>query len=98
MRKWLLFALLLLPAAVRADQEMPIFDAHLHYSHDAWEVVPPQAFIDILRKANIRRALVSSSNNEGTRMLQERRRRRSCRSSGPIARAASSAPGRATRR
>jgi len=72
MRKWLLFALLLLPAAVRADQEMPIFDAHLHYSHDAWEVVPPQAFIDILRKANIRRALVSSSNNEGTRMLQER--------------------------
>jgi len=72
MRIWLLVALLLLPAAARADQEMPIFDAHLHYSHDAWEVVPPQGFIDILRKANIRRALVSSSNNDGTRMLQER--------------------------
>src|SRR5437868_929574 len=68
---WLL-VLLVLPALARADQEMPIFDAHLHYSHDAWEVVPPQAFVDILRKANIKRALVSSSNNEGTRMLQER--------------------------
>lgn len=71
MRKWLLFVLLLLPAAARADQEMPIFDAHLHYSHDAWAVVPPQGFIDILRKANIRRAMVSSSNNEGTKMLQD---------------------------
>jgi len=67
----LLPALLLAPAAARADQEMPIFDAHLHYSHDAWAVVPPQGFIDILRKANIRRAMVSSSNNDGTRMLQE---------------------------
>jgi len=65
-------ALLLTDAAAHAEQEMPIFDAHLHYSHDAWEVVPPDAFIEILRKAGIRRALVSSSNNEGTRMLQER--------------------------
>ena len=54
-----------------AEQELPIFDAHMHYSHDAWEVVPPQAFVDILRKANIKRALVSSSNNEGTKMLQD---------------------------
>jgi len=71
MKKFLV-ALLLLPLAARAETEMPIFDAHLHYSHDAWEVVPPQAFVDILRKANIRRALVSSSNNEGTKMLQDR--------------------------
>jgi hypothetical protein len=70
--KKLLVALLLLPLAARAETEMPIFDAHLHYSHDPWEVVPPQAFVDILRKANIRRALVSSSNNEGTKMLQDR--------------------------
>jgi len=67
----LLLALVFGPVAARTDQEMPIFDAHLHYSHDAWEVVPPQGFIDILRKANIRRAMVSSSNNKGTRMLQE---------------------------
>jgi hypothetical protein len=31
--KALLVALLLMPVAARADQEMPIFDAHLHYSH-----------------------------------------------------------------
>lgn len=72
MRALILFCALLVGGAVRADQEMPIFDAHLHYSHDAWELVPPQGFIDILKKANIRRALVSSSNNEGTRMLQEK--------------------------
>jgi len=73
-RRALAFALPLLLAATasRADQEMPIFDAHLHYSHDAWDVVPPDAFVEILRKAGIRRALVSSSNNDGTRMLQER--------------------------
>ncbi|UYN97409.1 MAG: amidohydrolase [Enhydrobacter sp.] len=64
-------SLLLAGTAARADDEMPIFDAHLHYSHDAWQVVPPAAFIEILRKAGVRRALVSSSNNEGTRMLQE---------------------------
>jgi Amidohydrolase len=72
MMRTLLAALLLVPVMARAEPEMPIFDAHLHYSHDAWEVVPPQAFVDILRKANIRRALVSSSNNEGTKMLQDR--------------------------
>lgn len=72
MRVLILLCALLVGGAARADQEMPIFDAHLHYSHDAWELVPPQGFIDILKKANIRRALVSSSNNEGTRMLQEK--------------------------
>lgn len=72
MKVLLLFCALLVGGVARADQEMPIFDAHLHYSHDAWELVPPQAFVDILKKANIRRAMVSSSNNEGTRMLQEK--------------------------
>ena len=71
MRLLILLSALLIGSAARADQEMPIFDAHLHYSHDAWELVPPKSFIEILQKANIRRALVSSSNNEGTRMLQD---------------------------
>ncbi len=69
---FLLIALLGYASVGRAQDRLPIFDAHLHYSHDAWEVVPPQAFIDLMRKAGVRRALVSSSNNEGTRMLQER--------------------------
>ena len=67
---FLSIALLAGGTAARAE-EMPIFDAHLHYSHDAWAVVPPKSFIDILKKAGIRRAMVSSSNNDGTRMLQE---------------------------
>jgi hypothetical protein len=49
--------------------ELPIFDAHLHYSHDAWAVVPPKDAINILRQAGLRRALVSSSDDEGNQKL-----------------------------
>ncbi|MFZ5779092.1 MAG: amidohydrolase family protein [Pseudomonadota bacterium] len=66
-----LVALLSAAGTASADQELPIFDAHLHYSHDAWEVVPPRQVVEILKKAGVKRALVSSSNNEGTRMLQD---------------------------
>lgn len=51
--------------------DLPIFDAHMHYSHDAWTVVPPKEVVEILKKAGVKRAMVSSSNNEGTRMLQD---------------------------
>jgi predicted TIM-barrel fold metal-dependent hydrolase len=53
----------------RAASELPLFDAHIHYSHDAWELVPPPQAISILRQAGLRGALVSSSNDEGTQML-----------------------------
>ncbi len=62
----------LLPSAALAQAggaRMPIFDAHLHYSHDAWESVPPKTAIEILRQAGVMRALVSSSNDEGNQML-----------------------------
>ncbi len=49
--------------------ELPIFDAHVHYSHDAWEVLPPQAAIELLRKAGVKRALVSSSGDDGQQRL-----------------------------
>jgi len=54
---------------VAASAPMPIFDAHIHYSHDAWENLPPPAAIAILREAGVRRALVSSSGDEGTQRL-----------------------------
>src|SRR5258708_40040566 len=54
-------------AAVAAD--LPIFDAHLQYGHDAWESVPPAQAIAILRKAGVKRALVSSSGNDGQQRL-----------------------------
>jgi len=59
-------ALLALPARAA---ELPIFDAHVHYSHDAWENLPPKEAIAILRKAGLVRALVSSSGDEGTQRL-----------------------------
>jgi len=62
------FALVALPTAAA---DLPVFDAHIHYSHDAWENLPPKAAIDVLRKAGIRRALVSSSGDEGTQRLAE---------------------------
>ncbi len=52
----------------RAD-ELPIFDSHLHYSHDAWELVPVEQAIAILRQAGLKRALVSSANDEGQQRL-----------------------------
>ncbi len=55
--------------AARAADDMPLFDAHIHYSHDAWEQVPPKQAVQILRSAGLRGALVSSSNDEGTQML-----------------------------
>jgi hypothetical protein len=61
-------ALLVLPLCVRA-QQLPIFDAHLHYSHDAWELVPVPQAIDIMRKAGIKRALISSSGDDGQQRL-----------------------------
>lgn len=48
---------------------LPIFDSHLHYSHDAWEQLPPKEAIAILRKAGLKGAMVSSSSDDGTQML-----------------------------
>jgi predicted TIM-barrel fold metal-dependent hydrolase len=54
--------------AARAT-DLPIFDAHIHYSHDAWETVPPAQAIALLRKAGVQHALVSSSNDDGNQRL-----------------------------
>jgi predicted TIM-barrel fold metal-dependent hydrolase len=51
------------------SEALPIFDAHLHYSHDAWELVPVEQAIAILRKAGLKRALVSSADDEGQQRL-----------------------------
>ncbi len=63
------FLAVLLMATPAAAQQMPIFDAHIHYSHDAVELVPPKEAADLLRKAGLRKALVSSSDDDGTQRL-----------------------------
>lgn len=52
-----------------ADTPLPIFDAHLHYSHDAWDRLPPKEAVAILRRAGLKAAMVSSSSDEGTQKL-----------------------------
>jgi hypothetical protein len=63
-------ALLLVSFFARAEP-LPIFDAHLHYSHDAWALVPPEQAIRILRQSGLKRALISSSGEEGQQKLQQ---------------------------
>ncbi len=50
---------------------LPIFDAHIHYSHDAWDTLPPAEAVALLRKAGVVGALVSSSSDEGTQRLHQ---------------------------
>jgi hypothetical protein len=57
------------PAPHARAAELPIFDAHVHYSHDAWQSLPPKEAVALLRKAGLRKAMVSSSSDDGTQML-----------------------------
>lgn len=66
----LLAGLVLLLAPLPAPaQQLPLFDAHIHYSHDTAERLTPKEAIALLREAGVRRALVSSSNDDGTQKL-----------------------------
>jgi len=65
----LISILLLSVRAAAIAAELPIFDAHIHYSHDSRDVLPPKTAVEILRKSGVRRALVSSSNDDGTQAL-----------------------------
>jgi len=58
-----------LASGLAVAAELPLFDAHIHYSHDAWDNLPPKEAVLILRKAGLKRALVSSSGDEGTQRL-----------------------------
>ncbi|MDX1376436.1 MAG: hypothetical protein R3357_12765 [Burkholderiales bacterium] len=55
--------------ACASAAELPIFDAHIHFSHDAADQIAVQDAVAILRKAGLKGALVSSSNDEGTQKL-----------------------------
>jgi len=66
----LVVGLLAAPAALA--QEFPLFDTHIHYSQPAWDVYPPEAALAILNRAGVRRALVSSTPDDGTLKLYEK--------------------------
>ncbi len=46
-------------------QEMPFFDAHIHYSQSDWGSLSPEQAIAILEQAGIRKTLVSSTPDQG---------------------------------
>ena len=53
----------------RAAGPLPLIDAHVHYSHDAWDNLPPAEAVAVLRRAGLRKAFVSSSSDDGTLKL-----------------------------
>ena len=67
----LLCCALLFPlSAIKAgEQPIPIFDAHIHYNADVWEVLPPARVLEKLTEAGITRALVSATPTEGAETL-----------------------------
>lgn len=56
-----------MPAA--ADTSRPVIDVHIHYSEDAWSMLPPPEAIKVLRQAGLKKAFVSSSSDDGTQLL-----------------------------
>lgn len=71
--KTLIGLLLILTAGTaRAEDNaaaLPLFDAHLHYSGNAWEDFPPEKVMALLDAAGVRRALLSSTPIDGTLQL-----------------------------
>ena len=53
----------------QAQPLSPLVDTHIHYSHDAWDMLPPAEAVKVLRKAGLKRAFVSSSSDDGTQKL-----------------------------
>ena len=70
----LALALALCPAAGPRAQTppLPIFDTHIHYSMPDWTEYPEDRILGILQQAGIRRALVSSTPDDGTIKLYQR--------------------------
>ncbi len=69
---WVLLFLASAPApATAAEDRLPIFDAHMHYSESAWDVFPPDDILKMMKKLGVGGALVSSTPDEGTQRLIE---------------------------
>lgn len=54
-----------------AVNELPIFDAHIHYKEPAWAEYPVQEIIQMMDRSGVAMGLVSSTPDEGTIMLWE---------------------------
>src|SRR5512137_497290 len=61
----------LLATPVRA-LDLPVFDAHIHYSQPDWPSYSPEAILALLDKTGVRWAIVSSTPDDGTLRLYEK--------------------------
>jgi predicted TIM-barrel fold metal-dependent hydrolase len=52
-----------------AINDVPLFDAHIHYKRPAWEAYPVESVVEIMDRNGVAMALVSSTPDEGTVML-----------------------------
>lgn len=69
--KYPLILTLSLLSSIAAAESMPVFDAHIHYSHDAVIQVPPAEAAALLRQAGVKKALISSSDDDGTQKIYQ---------------------------
>jgi hypothetical protein len=74
MRRSSLLVVLLsvLSLGASAAAQLPIFDAHIHYSRPDWDTYTPERVLSILAAAGVRRAIVSSTPDDGTLKLYEK--------------------------
>jgi hypothetical protein len=64
---------LVIAGGVRAQTaDLPIFDTHIHYSAPDWSEYPEDRILGILAKAGVKRALVSSTPDDGTIRLHQK--------------------------
>ncbi|HSO07060.1 MAG TPA: amidohydrolase family protein [Pelomicrobium sp.] len=66
MKRWLAAAAMAAATTTAAAEPLALFDAHLHYNREAWAEVPPAQALRLIEQAGIRRAVVSSTPDEGT--------------------------------
>ena len=63
--KAIIICLLVICVNPVSASEFPLFDAHVHYSEDVWQAIPPQDAIQRLKKHGIQRAIVSGTPADG---------------------------------
>lgn len=68
----LLVAAALALGAGSTAMPLPLFDAHIHYSRPDWDVYTPERALSILARAGVRRAIVSSTPDDGTLKLYDK--------------------------
>ncbi|HET7340386.1 MAG TPA: amidohydrolase family protein [Methylomirabilota bacterium] len=67
-----LVAVAVLALATPAAAQYPLFDAHIHFSRPDWDAYTPERALSILARAGVRRALVSSTPDDGTLRLYDK--------------------------